>query len=395
MADSVCTPAQAGREQHFWERASSIWHGVFVVGMLGGALATYTTLGLSRPRGIAILGIILGLAAWYVVTGARALGHDRPLLGYLYIVGLVPAFGVIVALDPSMGYLLFVTIPQIFVFLDRIAVAYATITGLYLLYGGVLFATVPEIRERPWLLILPLGVSLAFSLMFGGWIHGIIEQSAKRAELIAELERTRAELAAERHEAGMLTERARLAAEIHDTLAQGFTSILMLTQAAEANPDTTRESLVLIERTARENLAEARSLLAALAPVALDGSTLPEALRRLADQYREDTHAAVQLTVNGTPAPDPDTDVVLLRAAQETLANVRKHARARSVDVRLDYRPDGVTLAVADDGRGFEPTQNGSGYGLQGMRRRAEQSGGTMTVTSKPGAGTTVEVALP
>lgn len=394
MADSGCTPA-AGREPHFWERASSVWHGVFVLGMLGAVLATYTAHGVSRPRGIAILGIILGLAAWYLVTGARALGRDRPRLGYLYIAGLVPAFAGMVALDPSMGYLLFVTVPQIFILLDRIAVAYATITGLYLVYGGVLIATVPDIRERPWLLILPLGISLAFSLLFGGWIHGIIEQSAKRAELIAELERTRAQLAAERHEAGMLTERARLASEIHDTLAQGFTSILMLTQAAEARPDTTRESLALIERTARENLAEARSLVAALGPVALDGSTLPEALHRLADQYREETRADVRLTVNGTPAPDPDTDVVLLRAAQETLANVRKHARARTVDLRLDYRPDGVTLAVADDGRGFDPTQNGSGYGLQGMRRRAEQSGGTMTVTSQPGAGTTVEVALP
>jgi signal transduction histidine kinase len=395
MAKSVCTPAEAGREQHFWERALSIWHGVFALGVLSAVLATYTTYGLSQPRGIAIFCIIIGLAIWYAATGARALGRDRPRLGYLYIAGLVPAFAALVALDPSMGYLMFVVVPQIFVFLDRIVVAYAAVTGLVLLYGAILIATLEEVREQPWALILTLGISLAFSLLFGGWIHGIIEQSAKRAELIAELERTRAELAAERHEAGMLTERARLAAEIHDTLAQGFTSILMLTQAAEANPDTTRESLALIERTARENLAEARSLVAALAPVALDGSTLPEALRRLADQYREDTHADVRLTVNGTPAPDPDTDVVLLRAAQETLANVRKHARARSVDLRLDYRPDGVTLAVADDGRGFEPTQNGSGYGLQGMRRRAEQSGGTMTVTSKPGAGTTVEVALP
>jgi signal transduction histidine kinase len=388
VGDAACGTPTANGEPHFWERAASIWHAVFVLGMIGAAFATYSNHGVSRPRGLALLAIIAALAVWYAATGARALRHDRPGLGHLYLAGLVPAFA-----------LLFVTIPQIYIFVERLLIASGIIVVLYSVFAAVLIATSAELRDRPWMLILPLGISLAFSLLFGGWIHGIIRQSTKRAELIGELERTRAELAAERHDAGVLAERTRLATEIHDTLAQGFTSILMLTQAAEASlrrdPDAAQDALTLIERTTRENLAEARSLVAALAPAALDGTTLPEALHRLADRHRAETRAEVSVDVSGDPAPAPDTDVVLLRAAQETLANVRKHACAARVRVLLGYRPDGVTLVVTDDGAGFDPTANGSGYGLRGMRHRVEQSGGIMTVTSAPGAGTTVEVAMP
>jgi signal transduction histidine kinase len=247
-------------------------------------------------------------------------------------------------------------------------------------------------------LALGLGISLGFSLMFGIWISGIIAQSAQRAGLIDELERTRAALAAERHDAGVLAERTRLAAEIHDTLAQGFTSILMLARAAGAtvarDPDAAREQLGLIERTATENLAEARSLVAALAPAALDGTSLPEALRRLAARHEQETGVPVEATVDGDPVACPDRDVVVLRAAQEALANVRKHAGASAVRVGLAYG-NGVVLTVSDDGRGFDPSAAGGGFGLPGMRRRAKDSGGNVTVDSAPGAGTTIRVVLP
>jgi signal transduction histidine kinase len=102
----------------------------------------------------------------------------------------------------------------------------------------------------------------------------------------------------------------------------------------------------------------------------------------------------VEVTVDGDPAVCPDTDVVLLRAAQEALANVRKHAGAAAVRVRLAYS-DGVALTVTDDGRGFDPAAAGGGFGLPGLRRRAQDSGGNVTVDSAPGAGTTIRVVLP
>jgi signal transduction histidine kinase len=87
-------------------------------------------------------------------------------------------------------------------------------------------------------------------------------------------------------------------------------------------------------------------------------------------------------------------EVVLLRATQEALANVRRHAEAGRAEVTVAYRPESVALEVSDDGRGFDPAATG-GYGLRGMRARVEQAGGSVTVTSSPGAGTLLEVALP
>ena len=136
--------------------------------------------------------------------------------------------------------------------------------------------------------VVAFGVAAAgggFSLFYGRWVSRIIAQSAERAEIIDQLEATRAELSAAQHEAGRMAERQRLSADIHDTLAQGFTSILMLIQAAQADLDGSHpragKHLDLAARTARENLAEARALVADLAPAQLEGATLPDALRRL------------------------------------------------------------------------------------------------------------------
>ena len=235
-----------------------------------------------------------------------------------------------------------------------------------------------------------------FSVLYGAWMSRIIEQSAERAGIIDQLEATRAELAAAQHEAGRLAERQRLAADIHDTLAQGFTSVLMLIQAAQADLDGSQprvgRHLDLAARTARENLAEVRTLVADLAPAQLDGSTLPDALRRLSKEPGVDA----SFGLSGTPRPLPmATEVVLLRVCQEALANVRKHACANSATVQLGYDPDAVRLEVSDDGAGFDPARVSGGYGLRGMRTRVAEAGGTLTVRSAPDAGTSVSAMVP
>ena len=233
-------------------------------------------------------------------------------------------------------------------------------------------------------------------MFYGTWVSRIIEQSAERAEIIDQLEATRAELDAAQHEAGRMAERQRLATDIHDTLAQGFTSILMLIQAAQADLDGSHpragRHLDLAARTARENLAEARVLVEDLAPAQLDGGTLPDALRRLSRAPGVDA----SFGLSGAPRPLPmATEVVLLRVCQEALANVRKHAGARSAAVRLDYDPDAIRLEVSDDGAGFDPARVNGGYGLRGMRTRVAEAGGTLTVRSAPGAGTHVSAMVP
>ena len=234
----------------------------------------------------------------------------------------------------------------------------------------------------------------------------IIGQSTERAELIAQLEQTRAELANVNREAGVLAERERLAGEIHDTIAQGFTSIVMLAQAAESmiesDPAAARNQLELVGRTARENLAEARALVAGLAPTALTSATLPDALARLTERAGQELGIAAKFGLTGEPrALGTDAEVVLLRVCQEALSNVRKHAEARSVRVGLCFADAGVTpgagvrLEVADDGIGFEVGRDDAGcFGLRGMRARVDDIGGKLDVISAPGAGTTVSAEV-
>ncbi len=194
-------------------------------------------------------------------------------------------------------------------------------------------------------------------------------------------------------ESGQLGERRRLAREIHDTLIQGFASIAMNVQAAEGSADPARANRHLGEalRTARESLAEARRIVWALRPEALEDASLPEALSSLAERWSEGGVPAEIAVTGEARRLAPETEATLLRAAQEALTNVRKHARAHRVVLTLSYMEDRVTLDVKDDGVGFEPGLAGEagstgGFGLGAMRERAEQSGGTVTVESEPGA---------
>jgi signal transduction histidine kinase len=243
------------------------------------------------------------------------------------------------------------------------------------------------------------GIGLAF--VYGRFANTIIDQSRERADLIGQLEATRAELAAANHEAGTLAERQRLAGEIHDTLAQGFSSIIVLLQAAEtglgpAAPGPARQQIALAAETARENLSEARGLVAALAPAGLAKGNLPGALRRITERAQAETGIDAAFTEEGEARPLPAAlEVVLLRVAQEALANVRKHAAARTVRVGLRYTDGMVSLQVSDDGQGFSPDDPASGYGLRGMRERVTLVHGRFEVTSSPGAGTCLRAEVP
>jgi len=217
--------------------------------------------------------------------------------------------------------------------------------------------------------------------------------------MIEELRSTREQLTEVHTEAGALKERQRLALEIHDTLAQGFTSLLMLAQAAEreigTDTEAARQHLQLAQRTARANLAEARSMVAALTPPALSGASLTAALTATIDSFREETGLPAELLIEGEPRPLPGpVEVVLLRTVQEALTNVRRHAGATRADVRLCYLDGQGTVQVTDDGSGFD-TGTAPGFGLRGMRSRVEEAGGEVSVQSGPGRGTSVTVSLP
>ena len=154
--------------------------------------------------------------------------------------------------------------------------------------------------------------------------------------------------------------------------------------------------------TAREGLAEARRIVWALGPGALEGAPLPEALSRLAGRWSKAKGVEADVTVTGEVAPLPtETEVTLLRVAQEALNNVGKHAGATRTVLTLSYMGDRVTLDVVDDGAGFEAAGAAleagpeGGFGLRAMRERVEGAGGTLLVESEPGGGTSLAAGLP
>nr|MDP9456827.1 GAF domain-containing sensor histidine kinase [Actinomycetota bacterium] len=211
----------------------------------------------------------------------------------------------------------------------------------------------------------------------------------------------------------VLKERQRLSHEIHDTLAQGFTSIVMNLSAAQlAHPEMFSDSapaqrhLELARRTARESLAETRRLVWALRPEALDRHPLPQALEGLIEEWLGRTGIEASFSVAGVARQLlPETEVALLRIAQEALSNVNKHAGADKVVLTLSYLEDLVALDVSDDGVGFDPNQSAEaadvrpqdtgGFGLVSMRERVQQLDGVLTVESRPNGGTTLAAALP
>lgn len=244
----------------------------------------------------------------------------------------------------------------------------------------------------------------------------LLYQESETQRLAAdELRRTRAELAATQHESGVLAERARLAREIHDTLAQGFSSIILVSRAARrslesGDLDSTAESLAMVEATAAENLAEARNFVRGLSSPALAETSLVESLSRLCEKTQREAAArggtlTCTFRLDGEPVDLPQPyRVTLLRAAQASLANVWLHAAAGSAVVSLAFLGSEVTLDVYDDGRGFEPEKladtvagraDGSGFGLRSLRERVVAQQGTLTIESAPGEGTVVAIRLP
>jgi signal transduction histidine kinase len=209
-------------------------------------------------------------------------------------------------------------------------------------------------------------------------------------------------VAAQQHQAAVLEERNRLAHEIHDTLAQSLSGIILQLDVAEEalleTPDAARAHLARARQLARDSLAEARRSVRALRPQALADSDLPTALRRLVEQMTAHTPLQARVYVRGTPCPLlPTVENALLRIGQEALTNTVKHAQACTVQLALTFDTTAVCLRVSDDGRGFEPYQatRHDGFGLISMRERAERIGGRFTLTSQPAHGTAVRVVVP
>ncbi|GAB3446744.1 sensor histidine kinase [Phycicoccus ginsengisoli] len=372
------------------------------------------------------------VVAWVAVVGVvyavgphstRVSTSRRGAAAWLTV--LLGTWVVLLALTPDAIYLAFAWFLLLLHLLPRtaglVAVAATTVAAVagFAWHQGRLDAA---------MVIGPvLGAAVATATVLG--YQALQAESERRRVLIVELARTRDELAAAQRRAGVLDERERLAREIHDTLAQGLTSIQLLLRATTRSLDPERgvdvgRAATLTEQareTAQENLAEARRFVRDLAPGDLEASSLAGALRRLCEttSSRGSLPVAFHEVGAAEPLPTP-VEVALLRIAQSALGNTIQHSHAGRADVTLTTMDSEVTLDVVDDGVGFvagraeaddlqsavpdSPDRRapngraeapGGGFGLRSMRSRAAELGGLLTVESRPGHGTAVSVRFP
>ncbi|MEV0054650.1 sensor histidine kinase [Saccharopolyspora shandongensis] len=212
-----------------------------------------------------------------------------------------------------------------------------------------------------------------------------------------------AQLLVQAREAGVSDERRRLAAEIHDTIAQSLAGIVTQLQAAadSEDPAVARGHVERAAALARHGLGEARRSVQDLGPSALEHDALPVALHKTVEEWSATAGVRAEFTVTGdVEALHEEIEATLLRIAQEALANAGRHASATRVGVTLSYMDDEVSVDVRDDGRGFDPhrvdaRERAGGFGLGGMRARAERVAGTFEIESEPGCGTAVSARVP
>ncbi len=381
-----------------WDRLRPLWHALFA-GILGLATVLELTAGeLSGGDRTTVLLLTTGFALWHWLVVAR---HPdwwerrlAAMAGYWLVAG---GFTVaLVYLADGYTIVMYALYPLMFITLGWWGMV--PIVGLSALVGWALggWGAGPGSLAN---LLATAGLAALIAVFIGT----VSRQSAQRRDALEALAATRSELADTARRTGVLEERERLARELHDTIAQGFTSIVTHLEAADQafdeRPTDARGHLDTARRTARDGLGEVRRSVQALRPDLLEGASLGQALDRAVRRWSADSGVPAELRTTGEPVPlHPDTETALLRTAQEALANVAKHAAASRVVVSLSYLGDTVTLDVDDDGAGFDGLSNvrsDGGFGLVGMRERISAVGGELSVESAPGQGTTIAASVP
>jgi signal transduction histidine kinase len=231
-----------------------------------------------------------------------------------------------------------------------------------LAYAGVVAANLPGLVVTGFDLdgaLISVGVATPLAALFGAMIRTMEREAVRRRRLNDELLAVNAENARLARATGIADERARLAREIHDTVAQGLTGIITQLEAVAEVPPEIRGRWDTARALARTSLDEVRRSIEALRPGPLEGARLSEAISHTVTTWSSMYGIPARYTMTGTPVPvHSEVEVTLLRAVQETLSNIRRHARASRAHVTLSYMEDVVVLDVHDDGVGFTAVAN-------------------------------------
>lgn len=426
----VANPAVPMPSGH--DRWVAALHNLYLMALVVAVAMTVTSVVVPAPLTGTVLWLVTGLTTallcaadvlvrrWPAATTGSAV-----MTGYFLLVSAI--LGILAAVFPTFTAVAFGVLPLAFVRLRRPAaiVVGLLVTGLpYLIQPAAIRWLFGDGAPRGMLIRYGPGyfaaVGVALPLLTGLFtasaIQAVQRQSRAYQAVVEQLTATRAELAAASRLAGQAEERQRLAHELHDTLAQGLSGVVLQLEAAEQQLDLDHDAagqsarlvalarlLAVARATARACLADTRRTVEALRPEPLDGANLPAALRHICQRWSATSGVPARVTVRGELRPwPPQLEVVGLRVVQEALANTAKHAAAKEVSVTARYARDTLNLVVRDNGCGFDPahapTPDGytsGGLGLSTMRERVAAVGGTVVVASTPGAGTTVTATLP
>jgi signal transduction histidine kinase len=376
-------------DRHWWLLA------VAGTGLLSG-IVLWLSLG-AAPRFWIGLGILVAFTAFWAVFVVRPNEEDTPR-SLVTLAVTIAATGALTAVDTSLAFYQVIAFPAAWTLLGSIRRAVIACAVIAVVVGFAFPLRLGFTSGTITLAVAIEGISFVFAIAMGVWITRIADLGHERKRLLDELTAAQSQLELLHRDAGATDERERLARELHDTIAQTLTGQVLLTQRARrelAAGVLTDETLQLVENTSREALAETRSLVAASARVELPGGGLVSALEHLAARFRREAGIMVSVSSTLSEPLDRDAEVVLLRCAQEGLANVRKHSGAAAARVELSSAEGFARVQVVDDGRGFEPaTAASAGFGLSGLSDRLGLVGGSLAIDGTPGA-TTLTARVP
>lgn len=343
--------------------------------------------------GVAFVAVYLA-GAWAARSG-RVAGSSGRRFAVVWVAFLTLLWAVLTWLSPEGAYLVF---PLFFLYL-RVMPGSGAVATIVVTTAFSILALGLRLGFSVGGVIGPL-VGAGVALLIGLAYRELRREAEERERLLTELIRTRQQLAETEREQGALAERARLAREIHDTVAQGLSSIQMLLRAAERDtPEPGAGYLKLARETAADSLSDTRQIIRELTPARLDNG-LAAALRRLGQEQTDRAPFPVEVAAEDLDLP-MGTQTALLRIAQGAVSNAIRHADATRIAVELARDDDAVALVVRDNGQGFDvssavaDSHDADSFGLHAMRERVDQLDGALAITSAPGQGTTVTARLP
>lgn len=382
------------------------WHLRLFSGLVFAVLAatTIASLSLDTSRSVGraglmlcVVGAVTGLRVGWLLTAYPARTASRVNLAFFWAHGALVC--VLCWLDPIFGFYAWVGFVDATLVLTRWwSLAGITVTALVVAACENDGLREGEADLTRFALLVVLNVGIAWSI--GQLVTQLEHESEERRSMISRMERDMAEiealqteLAIEARERGRLDERARVARDLHDTVAQGLVGIVAQLEAAH-NDGRWRERATVSHQLAKDSLAEARRAIAALASPVLDSHRLSAAIEEVTRQWSAMTGIPLTFTSSGEEV-DVAASGDVVRVCQEALSNIARHSDASRVVVELTYTASLVRLDIGDDGRGFDQAVVRPGQGLTGMAQRAKCHSGSSELTTQPGQGCVVAFTMP